>query len=118
MQTSNIKLDSQLETRLKEELAIVLTELKKPDLMLEFLSAFLSETELLVFAKRLAILQRLHENYSYEQIQKDLAVSSATISSVAQIKDSSISEKAIEALDVHTWAEETADKIRVWLNRS
>lgn len=117
MQTSNIKLDSKIENKLKEDLAIVLSELKKPDQMLEFLSAFLSETELLVFAKRLAILQRLHENYSYEQIQKDLAVSSATISSVAQIKDSSVSEKVIDALDVYNWAENTAQKIRVWLAR-
>lgn len=115
MQTSNTKLDPLLEQKLKEELAILLADLKKPEFVSEFLETFLTETELLVLAKRLAILKRLHENYSYENIQKELAVSSATISSVAQIKDSQVSSQIVEALTVHDWASDTAEKIRGWL---
>lgn len=115
MQTSSTKLDPNFELQLKEELAVLLADLKKPALILEFLSTFLSSTELTVLAKRLAILKRLHENYSYEQIQKDLAVSSATISSVSQIKDSEASTRVINMLSVHDWASDAADKIRTWL---
>lgn len=118
MQTSNIKLDPDFEIKLKEDLAILLSDLKKPTVVLEFLSAFLTNTELLVLAKRLAILKRLHENNSYEQIQKDLSVSSATISSVAQIRDSHVSDKIMNTLSLHTWAETTAEKIRIWLSRN
>lgn len=117
MQTSNTKLDPDFENKLKEELAVVLSDLKKPELVLEFLSTFLTNTELTVLAKRLAILKRLHENCSYEQIQKDLAVSSATISSVAQIKDTAASNRIIDMLSVHDWASQAADKIRVWLSK-
>jgi uncharacterized protein YerC len=115
MQTSNTKLEPIIELKLKEDLAILLSDLKKPELVLEFLSTFLTETELLVLAKRLAILKRLHENHSYEQIQKDLSVSSATISSVAQIKDTAVSSRIVDALNVHDWASDTAQRIRVWL---
>ena len=114
MQISNQKLDPVVELKLKEELAILLADLKKPDLVLEFLSTFLTETELLVLAKRLAILKRLHDNYSYEQIQKDLSVSSATISTVAQMKDKPVSERIVNALVVHDWAEHTAKRLREW----
>lgn len=118
MQTSNTKLEPLLEIKLKEDLAILLSDLKKPDLVLEFLSTFLTSTELLVLAKRLAILKRLHENHSYEYIQKELAVSSATISSVAQIKDTAVSSRVVDALTVHDWASETANKIRVWFTNN
>jgi hypothetical protein len=50
MQTSNTKLEPVLENKLKEDLAILLSDLKKPGLVLEFLSTFLSNTELLVLA--------------------------------------------------------------------
>ncbi|MDQ5950859.1 MAG: hypothetical protein QG639_136 [Patescibacteria group bacterium] len=114
MQTSNTKLDPQIDAKLKEDLAILLSDLKKPDLVLEFLSVFLTSTELSVLAKRLAILKRLHENHSYEQIQKELAVSSATISSVAQIKDTGVSVQVVDTLNVHDWASTAAQKIRTW----
>lgn len=114
MQTSNTKLLPEIEAKLKEDLAILLSDLKKPDLVLEFLSTFLTSTELNVLAKRLAILKRLHENHSYEQIQKELAVSSATISSVAQIKDTVVSTRVVDTLNVHDWAAHTAEKIRLW----
>lgn len=117
MQTSNIKLDPTVEVKLKEDLAILLSDLKKPSLVLDFLSTFLTNTELTVLAKRLAILKRLHENYSYEQIQKELAVSSATISSVAQIRGTVVSSKVMETLNTHDWASDTAEKIRLWLTK-
>ncbi|PIR61975.1 MAG: hypothetical protein COY81_02605 [Candidatus Pacebacteria bacterium CG_4_10_14_0_8_um_filter_43_12] len=104
----------QAEQELQQDLAVVLTELKKPSLTEQFLSQFLTQTEVQALAKRLAILKKLHQNYSYAQIQKELAVSSATISLVAQIKDSEIGEQMIESLSVHDWATKTARTIRSW----
>lgn len=117
MQVSQNKLLTTSESQLKEELAILLADLKRPQVMLDFLSTFLTETELTVLSKRLAILKRLHNNHSYEQIQTDLQVSSATISSVAQIKEKNISEDVINRLQIHDWAEKTAQKVRAWLQK-
>lgn len=117
MQVSQHKLITTSELQLKEELAILLADLKRPQVMLDFLSTFLTETELTVLSKRLAILKRLHNNNSYEQIQTDLQVSSATISSVAQIKEKNISEDVINRLQIHDWAEKTAQKVRAWLQK-
>jgi uncharacterized protein YerC len=117
MQVSQHKLITTSESQLKEELAILLADLKRPQVVLDFLSTFLTETELTVLSKRLAILKRLHNNHSYEQIQTDLQVSSATISSVAQIKEKNISEDVINRLQIHDWAEKTAQKVRAWLQK-
>lgn len=117
MQISQQKMSNTSEEQLKEDLAILLSDLRRPNVVLDFLSTFLTETELTVLSKRLAILKRLHNNNSYEQIQQDLQVSSATISSVAQIKERQISEDIIHRLQVHDWAERTASKLRAWLEK-
>ena len=118
MQVSQNKLSNDSDIELKEDLAILLADLKRPQTMLDFLSTFLSETEMTILSKRLAILKRLHNNHSYEQIQKDLQVSSATISSVAQIKDKDISDDIVQRLQIHDWAERTAHNLRSWLQKA
>lgn len=116
MQTSSQKLSAQSEQQLQEDLAILLCDIRHPAMMLDFLKTFLTESELLVLAKRLAILKRLHNNNSYEKIQKELGVSSATVSTVAQIKDKYVAQRVLETMKVHDWAEVTANKLRNWLN--
>lgn len=117
MHTSQTKLSQESEVQLKEELAILLADLKNPQTMLDFLSTFLTESEMTILSKRLAILKKLHNNQSYEQIKNELQVSSATISSVAQIRDAHVSEDVVNRLLVHDWAERTAQNLRAWLQK-
>lgn len=117
MKVSQHRLTAVLESQLKEDLAILLADLKRPQVVLEFLTTFLTETELTVLSKRLAILKRLHNNHSYEQIKTDLQVSRATIAAVAHIKENNISEDVMNRLQIHDWAERTAQKVRAWLQK-
>lgn len=112
MQKSLQPLDKEFEKELTDSLALLISDLKKPDKILDFLTLFLSETELLVLAKRVAIFKRLHEAQSYESIQKQLTVSSATISSVAQLKNHPFSDTVLAHITANDWAERTADKLR------
>jgi uncharacterized protein YerC len=111
MQTSSQPLQHAKEQRLITQLSTLLADLKNPIESEQFLRDFLTETELSVLSKRLAIYQMLKERSSYQTIQKELKVSSATISSVAEFR-SSIGAKIIEQkLTVHEWAERTTERI-------
>ncbi len=88
MQTSSKDLAPNKESELFDQLATLLADLRHPAEVRAFLREFLSETERSVFAKRLAILWELSQGKSYQQIKDQLQVSSATISSVAEFKDS------------------------------
>lgn len=112
MQKSSQPLDKEFEIELKKNLALLISDFKKPDKILGFLTLFLSETELLVLAKRVAIFKRLNDVQSYESIQKELTVSSATISSVAQLKNQPFSDTVLEHITANDWAERTAVKLR------
>ncbi len=85
MQTSAKPLTRQNEHLLFKQLSTLLADLDHPKQMEIFLREFLTQTEQLVFAKRLAILWELHQGKSYEEIKDKLNVSSATISSVSEI---------------------------------
>ncbi len=112
MQKSSRPLDKEFELVLKKELGLLISDLRNPDKILNFLELFLSETELLVLAKRVAIFKRLHDMQSYESIQKELTVSSATISSVAQLKNQPFSNTVLAHVTANDWAERTAGKLR------
>jgi uncharacterized protein YerC len=83
VQTSSKKLSQQNERELTLQLSTLLSDLKQPEAIYECLQSLLSETELSVFAKRLAIVERLQRNESYQSIQNELKVSTATISTVS-----------------------------------
>lgn len=102
---------------LQHELAALLADLHQPPKILACLQLFLSETELSIFAKRLAIFKRLQAGQSYETIQKDLAVSSATISAVAQLRKNNFSEVIEDYINAKDWAENTAHNLRNLFNR-
>lgn len=85
-------------THVLDQLVVLLTDIHSQGEMKAFLKAFLSESEQAVFAKRLTILQLLNQGRSYEEISKDLKVSSATISGIATIKDLPITQRALQLL--------------------
>jgi uncharacterized protein YerC len=112
MQKAPNALSKNDETQLKFELAQIIADLKTPRQILSFLTLFMSDAELLILAKRLAIFKRLNQNYSYEAIQKELNVSSATVSAVAQLKNDPFADTIAEHSTAQDWAQTTADRIR------
>jgi len=107
-----------LELNLKEELAKVIADMKSPREIQEFMQLFMSESELLMLAKRLAIFKRLSQNASYESIQQELSVSSATVSSIAQLKTQSFAKKVASLMNAQDWAEQTASRLRHLFTRT
>lgn len=81
-----------------ELLTSLLADITSVKDMKAFVSTFFSESEQTVFAKRLTILMLLDEGKSYEEISKELKVSSATISSIATIKDHQITTQALKLM--------------------
>jgi uncharacterized protein YerC len=77
----------------------VLADLKHPKQVREFLTAFLTETELTVLSKRLAILSELENKASYDTIKDKLKVSSATISTVAEQRQETGLQLALKIID-------------------
>jgi len=87
MQISSKNLSKQEEKQIHDQFITLLSDLQNPQTFTTFANDFFTDTEKLVFAKRLAIAWLLHQGKSYQEIKDQLKVSSATISSVAEIKN-------------------------------
>lgn len=111
MRNSLKKLDSEKEKEIKLNLATLLVDINQPIEMYQFLDSFLKETEFLGFSKRLEIIKLLSKGKSYEKIQEQLNVSSATISSTAEFKNEKILKIIIKKFEIDEWAEKIAKKI-------
>lgn len=118
MQETQFQPNTILENNLKSELAKAIANMKTPQEIQNFLTLFLSDNELLMLAKRLAIFKRLSQNISYETIQQELSVSSATVSSIAQLKSNTFAQKVANLLTAQDWAEQTASKLRNFFTKT
>jgi Trp operon repressor len=98
VQTSSKKLATAKETKLYSQLVTLLADIEHPKAMSTFLSVFLSDTERSVLAKRLGILWLLSQGKSYEEIQDELHVSSATISSMSELATKPAIKQALETI--------------------
>lgn len=111
MRCSQIQLNKAKDHKIKNNLATLLSDIKNPNEMREFLESFLSENEFIGLSKRITIIKLLAKGFSYEQIQKDLNVSSATVSSAASFEDDKVLAKIIQKFEVDDWASNLAKKI-------
>lgn len=89
----------------------VVGDLRNGDEAKTFLLDFLTRSERATFAKRLSVAIALEEGKSYEEIRKLYGVSSATISSVAEMMISKGMQLAIKKHKTDQWAESWAEKI-------
>lgn len=80
-----------------------------------FLRDFMKESELEIFAKRLAIVYWLRKGRSYSNIRKNLRVSSATIASVQQLMDKEGIKLAIKHIEADEWANKWSKKIKKFI---
>ena len=111
MQTSSKKLTKKQQQKIIQQFITLLSDLRHPDECQAFFESFLTKTEQNVFTKRLGITWMLHQGRSYEEIKKQLKVSSATISSVAGQMNGEGAQLIVNKLRVDDWAERWATKI-------
>jgi uncharacterized protein YerC len=115
MQTSSKDLTKKQQQQIIERFITLITDLRSPQEARAFFESFLTDTEQLVFAKRLAIMWLLEQGKSYDEIRQELHVSSATISSIAGQMNKLGSKMSVEKLRVDEWADKVAKKISRFL---
>jgi TrpR-related protein YerC/YecD len=76
---SRIKLEPNLESELRNQLWKAITLLEDKTEVKEFLRDLLTRTEITMLSKRLEVIKRLKEGYTYSEISKQLNVSESTI---------------------------------------
>jgi Trp operon repressor len=99
VQTSDKKLSNEKETDLYNQLVTLLSDIEHPKAMASLLAVFLTDTERSVLAKRLGIAWLLSQGKSYEEIQNELFVSSATISSMSDVINQPAMKQALEVIE-------------------
>lgn len=114
MQTSSQTLTKKARESIMDNLVMVITDLEKKSETAQFVEDFLSETEQIVLGKRLAIAFLLKSGQSYEQIKKDLNVSSATISSVAELIKKPGVQLALKKIEADKWADNVLQKFKIF----
>jgi len=111
MHTSKRKINKNLSRQIYQLFYQVIADTHNPKEVEEFLKDFLSETELEILAKRLAIAYWLNKSRNYENIKTNLSVSSTTIATVAQQMKKTGFKKALEKIRADEWATLWAKKI-------
>lgn len=113
MTITNRRHSKELQHQLTWQLSTTLAHLKQPTHIHEFLSDFLTPAEQLTLAKRLQIGQLLAQGTSYDLINKQLKVSTATISSVAEARHRWGWQLALKHLLKSSWS----TKVSGWLKK-
>ncbi len=112
MQISKKNISPELDDKIHSVLFQVLSDIRTPNGVREFLNGLLTKSEMVALSKRLAIAYYLKVGKSYDYIRENLKVSSATIASVqeklSQGQGLSLGVKQAEAEE---WASDWAKKI-------
>lgn len=112
MQISKKKINKNLENHFSKLLYQVIADIRHPKEAEIFLKDILKDTELKITTRRLAIAYWLDKGRSYKDIKTNLAVSSATISKIAeQMKKKMGLEIALKKIRADEWAARWAKKI-------
>lgn len=117
MRKSDIKLNPSLSKEIVNSLVQVLAGLKRPEDVRVFLNDFMSDSELELFSKRLAIAYWLKKGRSYNNIKNNLKVSSATIAAIQQIVEKKGIKMAIKELEADEWAAAWEQKIKKFVGK-
>lgn len=112
MQFSKTKINPRLKKQIGRLLYQVLADIRSPREAKEFLESFLTKNELNMATRRLGIAYYLSRGRTYAHIKNNLAVSSATVSAIAeQIKSKSRGTQiALEKIRAEEWAEKWTKK--------
>lgn len=111
VQISLQKLSRFSQQQIENQFFTLIADLSSPQEVRQWLRDFMTETEISVFAKRLAIAQLLDQGKSYQEIKDQLKVSSATISSISELVAKPGQKLAQKKLKLDQWAEQLVKKI-------
>lgn len=103
-------LTNEVVTQIVDRFFQVVGDLRSQTESKQFLLDFLTESERITFAKRLAIALELQAGKSYEEVRKLYGVSSATISTVASMMKSDGMKLAFRKIDTDNWAAKMNEK--------
>jgi len=118
MRLSKKRFNPNLKKQIHQLLFQALADFHTPQEIEKFLKDFLTKTEMDILAKRLAVAYYLNKGRSYQNIKTNLAVSSATISSIAEkVKKGNGWETALKKIKADEWAGEWAKKIGKMVKR-
>lgn len=115
MQTSAKDLTKKQQQAIVDQFITLIADLHSHEEAKAFFESFMTATEQLVFAKRLAIMWLLKQGKSYDEIKKQLHVSSATISSVASLMQKQGVQLSMEKVGIDQWADRLAKKLSRFL---
>jgi len=112
MQVSKKRLKPKIKQKINNLLYQTIADIKTPSEAAAFLQEALSEVELEMLAKRLAIAYYLHQGKGYKEIKDILSISSTTIATIAeQIKKGKGFKIALKKIEAEEWAEKWVKKI-------
>ncbi len=104
MQNSKQKINNLLEKQLRLTFFQLIVDIKSSSEAQEIFSDLLSEAELTSISKRLAVAYWLAKGRSYDNIKRNLKVSSSTIADVRNSVKNSGWKQALLKIDADEWA--------------
>lgn len=117
MQLSNNPLNKNIEKQLSEMMYGILAELKSPEDVKMVMKDILTEGERVAILKRLGIAVYLDKGRNYEDIKKNIKVSSATIASVAENTGNPGWQEMIRRIKAEEWASNWTNRITKRIGR-
>lgn len=112
MRLSKKKINQRIEKQIFNIFYQVIADIQNPQEARVFLEDILTKAELEALTKRLAVALYLEKGRSYDNIKKNLKVSSATVATVAeQMKKGKGFEIALKKIRAEEWAERWTKRI-------
>lgn len=111
MRISEKRLNQNIRQQIQEILYQAIADLKNPQEVKLFLNDFLSKTERIALAKRLAVVIYLDKKRPYENIKNTLKISSATIASFYKRFSDPGVQLALQKVKAEQWANKWTEKI-------
>lgn len=111
MRISEKRLNRNIHKQIQGILCQVIADLKNPQEVKLFLNDFLTKTERIALAKRLAVVIYLDKKRPYENIKNTLKISSATIASFYKKFPDPGVQLALQKVKAEQWANKWTKKI-------
>lgn len=112
------KLHKSIKKQLELTFAQLICDITEKEKAYTFLSDFLTEEELDVLSKRLAVAYWLKKRRSYENIKKNLKVSASIISQIQSQMGTKGIQYALKLLEAEEWANVWSERIKKITNKS
>lgn len=117
MQVSKQQLNKQLERQILNMWFQLVIDISSPEEAELIMSSLLSETEITAITKRLAVGYWLAKSRSYENIRRNLKVSSATIAAIHQELKKPGWRRIMTKIMAEEWAVKWENRIRTLFSR-